>query len=69
MRKAPRGGRLREAAPVGGVDLKGTRAILHVLDVAFSADDARDAEPTKMLEGSRLDRSNLFGSNGPRPWI
>jgi len=70
MRKAPpRGGRLREAAPVGGVDFKQTRVFSQTLSIGLSLDHRLNAYAMEFVGGSAPDRSKLFGSHGQRPWV
>jgi hypothetical protein len=69
MRKGPRGGRLREVAPVEGVDVKRIQAIRQTLIIGFSADDGADAKPMRFCGVSTLGRSKLFGLHGQKPWF
>ena len=68
MRKAPRGGRLREVAPVGGVDVIETQALPHARQRLLRR-SPQDAEASKFPGESTPDRSKLFGSHGQRPWF
>jgi hypothetical protein len=77
LRKAPRGGRLREVAPLGGVVVKLTQAVLvarqrrlsiarhRPLWITLSSGPAR----CRFSGGCTPDRSKLFGSHGQRPWV
>jgi hypothetical protein len=69
MRKAPRGGRLREEAPAGGVEVNRTHAVSQTLGIGLPRDQGPDAKPRKILDGCPPDRSKLFGSHGQRPWV
>jgi hypothetical protein len=65
----PRGGRSRQIAPVGGVDVKRSLAVLHGVDIPFSATGVRQPGRMRFIEGTTPDRSKLFGSHGHRPWV
>ena len=73
----PEGGRLREVAPVGGVELERSR-FLPGTDRGFSVDDEFQAHPmpceslskvlTRMGRARRIARSS-WGHTAQRPWF
>jgi len=67
--RPPRGGRLREVAPVGGVEVNGIQAIPPCSAEASPGIPPKHAKPRKFPGGSTPDRWKLFGSHGQRPWI
>src|SRR5262245_26593536 len=67
--RPPRGGRLREVAPVRGVGINRTRASSATLGNGFSSEGVSDVKPSAIRGGGTPDRSKLFGSHGQRPWF
>ena len=67
--RPPRGGRLREVAPVGGVAGSRIQAIPPCSAEASPGRTPWMPSRGRFPGGSTPDRSKLFGSHGQRPWI